>query len=181
MLSCITALLFLSLPLFFKKEKTQSHTVSSSLFGAPPWSPAHLPGPVHHGLSNAGKDINNESWSRNHSGEHKREREGAHRPQLALLQVSFFDIALISVWWVHMGRHGFIRMCLHNMYGVYAQPTDSFFLYSEGGFSCGKRLRKKQLRIPKQYTTMGDIVCAMCVPCPSQFLSGMGWLFLICT
>ncbi len=165
-------------------RKNQSHTVSGSLFGAPPCSPAHLPGPVHHGLSDAGRDINNKSWSRNHSGEHKREREGRRRPQPAPLQVSFFDTALMAVWWVHMGRHGFIRTCLHarlhNIYGVYAQPTNSFFLYSEGGFSCGKLLRKKQLRIPKQYTTMGDIICAMCVPCLSQFLSGMGWLFLIC-
>lgn len=118
---------------FFKNvfliEKTQSHTVSSSPFGAPPQRLTHLPGLVHHGLSNAGKDINNESWSRNHIAEHKREREGSHRPQLALLQVSFFDAALISVWWVHMGRHGFIRMCLYSMYGVYAQPTDSFFFF----------------------------------------------------
>lgn len=93
-------------------------------------------------------------------------------------------LAMMAVWWVHMGWHGFIRMCLHarlhNIYDVYAQPTNSFFLCSEGGFSCGKLLRKKQLRIPKQYTTMGDIICAMCVPCLSQFLSGMGWLFLIC-
>lgn len=107
-----------------------------------------------------------------------------HRPQPALLQVSSFDTALMAVWWVHMGRHGFIRTCLHarlhNIYGVYAQPTYSFFPHSEGGFSCGKLLRKKQLRIPKQYTTMGDIICAMCVPCPSPFLSGMAWLFLIC-
>lgn len=154
-------------------RKLQSHTVSGSLFAAPPCSPAHLPGPVHHGLSDAGRDINNKSWSRNHSGEHKREREGRRRPQPARLQVSSFDTALMAVWWVHMGRHGFIRTCLHarlhNIYGVYARPTISFFLYSEGGFSCGKLLRKKQLRIPKQYTTMGDIICAMCVPCLSQF------------
>lgn len=45
-------------------------------------------------------------------------------------------------------------------------PLMLFFLYSEGGFSCGKLLRKKQLRIPKQYTTMVDIICAMCVLCP---------------
>lgn len=129
----------------------------------PPCSPAHLPGPVHHGLSYAGRDINNESWSRNHSGEHKGEREGRRRPQLALLQVSSFDTALMAVWWVHMGRHGFIRMCLHNIYGVYAQPTNSFFLDSEGGFSCGKLLRKKQLRIPKHHNGRYHLwnVCSM--------------------
>lgn len=38
-----------------------SHTVSGSLFGAPPCNPEHLPGPVHHGLSDAGRDINNKS------------------------------------------------------------------------------------------------------------------------
>lgn len=111
-------------------RKIQSHTVSGSLFGAPPCS-LHLPGPLHHGLSDAGRDINNKSWSRNHNGEHKREREGRHRPQPALLQVSSFATALMAVWWVHMGRHGFIRMCLHarlhNIYGVYVQPTYSFF------------------------------------------------------
>jgi hypothetical protein len=30
--------------------------------------------------------------------------------------------------------------------------------HSEGGFSCGEPLRKKLLRIPKQYTTIGDVV-----------------------
>lgn len=84
-------------------------------------------------------------------------------------------LALMAVWWVHTGWHGFIRTCLHvHLHNVYAQPTNSFFLDSEGGFSCGRQLRKKQLRIPKQHTTMGDIICAMCVPCLSQFLSGMG-------
>lgn len=149
--------------------------------GPHPAGCAHLPELVHHGLCNIARDINNESWSRNHRGEHKRDREGSRRPQLALLQVSSFDTVLMVVWWVHMGQHEFMRTCLHNIYGVYAKPTNPFLLSSEGGFSCGTLLRKKQLRIPKHHTTMGDIIGAMCVPCPSQFLSGMSWLFLICT
>ena len=42
-------------------RRIQSHTVSGSLFAAPPCSPAHLPRPVHHGLCDAGRDINNKS------------------------------------------------------------------------------------------------------------------------
>lgn len=117
---CFTAALVLP----FSRDFQTSHTMSGSPFGAPPCSPEHLPGPVHHGLSDAGRDINNKSWSRNHSQEHKREMEGRHRPQLALLQVSSFDTDLMAVWWVHMGRHGFmhtcLHSCLHNIYGVYA-------------------------------------------------------------
>lgn len=155
-------------------------SVSGSLFGAPPCRPAHTSQSWSIMACLTWGDINNESWSRNHSGEHKRDREGTRRPQLALLQVSSFDTPLMVVWWVHMGQHGFIRPCLHNIYGVYTQPTNPFLLSSEGGFSCGTLLRKKQLRIPKQRTTMGDIIGAMCAPCPSQFLSGMSRLFLIC-
>lgn len=80
-----------------------------------------------------------------------------------------------------MGLHTCLHARLHNIYGVYVQPTNSFFLDSEGGFSCGRLLRKKQLRIPKQSTTIGDIIGAMCVPFLSQFLSGMGLaIFNLC-
>lgn len=87
-----------------------------------------------------------------------------------------------------MGAHGVTWVYIHVYMPVYIismvftrSPPTLFFLYSEGGFSCGSLLRKKQLRIPKQSTTMGDIIGAMCVPFLSQFLSGMGLaIFNLC-
>lgn len=149
-------------------EKARPHSEWGSLFGAPPCSPAHLPDRLHHGLPNVGRDVNNESWSRNHSWEHKGAGEGRRRPQPALLQVGSFDSALMEVWWVHMGQHGFLCTCLQNICGVYAQPTNPFCLFSEGGFSCGTLLRNKQLKVPKQPTAVGDMFCAMCVPRSSR-------------
>lgn len=120
-------------------RKIQSHTVSGSLFGAPPCSPAHLPGPVHHGLSDAGRDINNKSWSRNHSGEHKREREGRRRPQPALLQVSSFDT--LPWWqfdgcrWGDMGLYIRVYMAVYIISMVFTHsPPNLFFFTLKGDF-----------------------------------------------
>lgn len=112
--------------------KSQSHTVSGSPFGAPPCSPAHLPGPVHHGPSDAGRDINNKSWSRNHSGEHKGEKEGRCRPQPALLQVGCFDthpdgslMGAHGVTWVYV--HVYILVDIISMVFMHSPPTRFFF------------------------------------------------------
>lgn len=82
----------------------------------PVWCPTLqgcTPPRVHHGPSDAGRDINNESWSRNHSGEHKGEDgAGWRRPQPAGSAAGFAPLilALMAVWWVHMGWHGFTYM-----------------------------------------------------------------------
>lgn len=154
--------------------KSQSHTVSGSQLGAPPCSLAHLPRRVHHGLSDAGRDIGTELKQKPRWTETGNADEGH-----SWLRRRFapFIVVLKAVWWVHMGWHGFTYMftCMFTQYGWCLRTAHQlFFPHSEGGFSCGKLLRKKQLRIPKQHTTMGDIICAMCVPFLSQFLSGMG-------
>ena len=158
--------------------KIQSH---SGL--APPPAALHT-SPVQQGLSDAGRDINNKSWSRNHSGEH-RERGGADAGHNWLCCRS---APLIQPWWQFdgctwgdMGLYVRVYMHVYIISMVFTHsPLILFFFTLKGDFPVAKLLRKKQLRIPKQHTTMGDIICAMCIPCPSQFLSGMAWLFLIC-
>lgn len=75
------------------------------------------------------------------------------------------------------GRRSNVDLHVHVYMSMCLQPAHRL-VCSEGGFSYGTLLRKKQLRIPKQNATTGDI---MCFPCPSQFLSGKDWLFLSCT
>lgn len=67
--------------------------------GVPPsvWQPCTPPRTV------SIRDMNKRSWSRNHSRE-------------AGLQVGCCDWALMPLWWLHMGRHGFVRMCLHHIW-----------------------------------------------------------------
>jgi len=92
--SCLLSWFFAALPLFpfcfGLSSKTRSHTVSGSLFGAPPCSPAHLPGLV---LSNVERDINNESWSRNHSGEYS---STAEKCPLSMFDIINFTVYILS-------------------------------------------------------------------------------------
>lgn len=96
--------------------KSQSYTASGSQFVAPPCRPVHLPGPDHHCLSDAGRDINNKSWSRNHSQEHKRDTERRCGLCLALLQVPSFDTRPDGNL---MGAHGVTRVYVHVYMCVY--------------------------------------------------------------
>lgn len=110
----------------------------------PVWCPTLQPctpprtGPDH-SPSDAGRDINNNSWSRNHSGEHKREREGRCRPKPALLQVQSFDSCPDGSL---MGAHGvtcvYVHVCMlvyiTSMVFMHSPPTLFFSLVWRGIF-----------------------------------------------
>lgn len=116
---------------------TRSHTASGSAFSAPPCSPAHLAGPVHHGLSDAGRDVNNKSWSRNHRGSHKSEggREGGCRPQRLCGR---FAPLILSRWQFDGCTRGDVGLyvCVYSVYiyGVYTAHQLVFFFTLKGDF-----------------------------------------------
>lgn len=159
--------------------------MSGSLFGAPPWSTAHLPGSIMARLMQAETSIT--AAEAETTAQNTREGTGkadAGRNRLCCRFRSFDSGPDGSL----MGAHGVTWVYIHVYMPVYiismvfmCGPPALFSLDSGGGFSCGSLLRKKQLRIPKQSTTMGDIIGAMCVPFLSQVLSGLGLaIFNLC-
>lgn len=67
-----------------------------------------------------------------------------------------------------------------SMVFTHSSPTP-FFLHSEGGFSCGKAASEKAIKNSQTVHHKGRYhLCSVCSMSHAVFLSGMGWLFLIC-
>lgn len=104
---------------------SQTHTVSGSLFGAPPCRAAHLPGSIMVRLMQAETSITRaeaETTAGNTKERTGQADAGHNRP--ALLQVSL--LWFLPWWqfdgctWGDMGLHTCLHARLHNIYGVYA-------------------------------------------------------------